>query len=82
MEERFFFSSYFCESQGLRRGRAVGDWEQRRERMGLRRQSPRLPLCPLRRRRQPQLPRHLPRRQGPLPLLFLQPSFSSSILLL
>ena len=43
--------SYFYESQGLGRGRAVGDRGQRRERMCLRRQSPRLSLCPLRCRR-------------------------------
>ena len=54
---------------GVRRGWAIGNREQRRERMGVFHQSPRFLLSPLRRCRQPQLPRHLRRRKGPF-LLF------------
>lgn len=61
---------------GLRRRRPVGNREQRREGVGLRRQSSRSPECLLRCRRQSQLSRHLRRRQGP-PLLTHPPQLHS-----
>ena len=75
--------------QGLWRRRSTRNRQQRGERMGLRRQSPRLPSCPLCRRRQQKLPRHLSRWQGltffihiPIPSLSLSLSLFHSIFFL